>query len=581
VIRPLLNEIARLKEDNEALRAERDTALADVKRLTTVYEALCHEYSKLRRQIVGPTKERVARDEAQQSLFILLDALGRLENREPGAKANAEAVLKSLEESREQEKPKRAPHGRRDLTLCELPVERVVLEPPERHLEGGELLEKIGEEVSEVLERRAAQLVRVQIVRPKYKMPGSPVANETAAAEAGEVELDESAPAPPDTAIVIAPPFERPLPKSMAGPGQLAHVLVSKYADHIPLHRQESIYRREGIELRRSTLCGWVAGCAELLFPVVEAMWEDARRTAEWVATDATGILVQAKEKCRRVSFYVLVAARDHVLFGAVNTNDGASVAELLEGFGGRPMLSDASSVYHELQQKEQVAGRPIVECGCWSHARRTAFDALATDRERALVIIGFIGLLYEVQRKTTDPATGITDGAKRRELATPIIEELYRYVDAERPKVTKGKPIHQAFGYLINQKIPLLRFLADGRLRLDNNLSELALRAEVVGSKNWIFCGSDNGVEWNTTVVSLIASCRLHDIEPWAYLRDVLTLLPGWPDDKVVELAPKYWKETRARPDTEQRLEALRLVGRSTRPADAKQNAVAAQGTI
>lgn len=559
----MLEEVARLRAENEMLRAARDAALADVAQLKKVYEALCHEYSKLRRKIVGPQKERVGRDEAQASLFVLLDALGRLENREAGAKANAEAVLKSLEESRKKEKAKRTPHGRRDLSLTELPVERIVLEPPERHLPGGELLEKIGEEVSEIIERRAATLVRVHLVRPKYKLPGSPLAQETAAEASGEVELDESAPPPSDVAIVIAPRLELPLPKCMAGPGLLAHVLVSKYGDHIPLHRQETIFRREGLTLRRSTLCGWVAGSAQLLVRVVNAMWDDARKTAAWVATDATGILVLAKEQCRRVSFYVVIAARDHVLFGAVEKNDGDSVAELLSGFGGRPMLSDASSVYHALQRQEQQAGRAVLEVGCWSHARRGGFEALATDKERALVVIGFIGLLYDVHRETTNAATRLTDGAKRKELSAPIIEELYRYVEAERPRGAKGTPIADAFGYLINQREPLSRFLDDGRLRLDNNPSELALRSEVVGRKNWLFCGGDSGVAWNTTVVSLIASCRLHDIEPWAYLRDVLTLLPGWPSHRVVELAPKYWKETLLRPQTEQRLAPLRLLPR------------------
>ena len=349
----------------------------------------------------------------------------------------------------------------------------------------------------------------------------------------------------------------------MAGPGLLAHVLVSKYADHIPLHRQESIFAREGLGLARSTLCDWVGGSAELLKRIVEAMWEDARKNALWVATDGTGILVLAKDQCRRVSFYVVVAARDHVLFGSVNKNDGDSVAMLLAGFGDRPVISDASAVYHEFQRQELRATREVIEVGCWSHARRGCFDALPVDRERALIAIGFIGLLYDVQRATTDKATGVTDGAKRKELATPLVEELYRYVEAEHPRLVEGTPLAKAFGYLINQKKALTRFLDDGRLRLDNNVSELQLRAEVVGRKNWLFCGSDKGVEWNTTVVSLIASCRLHDIEPWAYLRDTLTLLPDWPRDRVLELAPKYWAATRARPETQRRLDDLQLLGR------------------
>lgn len=553
MIQPLLEEVARLREENEALKRARDLALADVAQLKKVYEALCNEYSKLRRKILGPTKERVPSSETQQSLFAILEALGRLESGDAGAKENAEKVLASLTQSLPKKEKKHTPHGRRDLSLVELPIERVVFEPPERTMQGGELLEKIGEEVTEVIERRAATLVRVQMVRPKYKLPEKPTQNAETATEAF----------PPDTSIIIAPPLERPLPKSMAGPGLLAHVLVSKYLDHIPLNRQESIFAREGLGIARSTLCDWVGGSSELLKYIVDAMWDDARRTAPWIATDGTGILVLQKEQCRRVSFYVVVAAEDHVLFGSIEKNDGDSVAELLAGFGGRPVISDASAVYHELQRQERKAAREIIEAGCWSHGRRGLFDALPTDRERALVAIGFIGLLYDVQRATTDPTTGLTDGAKRKELATPIIEGLYRYVEAERPRLVIGTPIAEAFGYLINQKTPLSRFLDDARLRLDNNISEIQLRREVVGRKNWLFCGSDDGVEWNTTAVSLIASCRLHDIEPWAYLRDVLTLLPSWPQKKTIELAPKYWRATLAHPETERRLADLSLLGR------------------
>ena len=133
-----------------------------------------------------------------------------------------------------------------------------------------------------------------------------------------------------------------------------------------------------------------------------------------------------------------------------------------------------------------------------------------------------------------------------------------------ERPKVPDDAPIAKAMNYLVNHKVPLTRFLDNGMLRLDNNLAELELRREKVGAHNWLYCGSDDGAHWNATVVSLIASCQLHEIEPWAYLRDVLTLLPSWPAKRVLALAPKYWNETRQQPDTQQRLASLRLLGRN-----------------
>jgi hypothetical protein len=210
---------------------------------------------------------------------------------------------------------------------------------------------------------------------------------------------------------------------------------------------------------------------------------------------------------------------------------------------------------------------------GCWAHSRRGAFDALSTDEPRALALIGFIGLLYDAHFLATDPKTGITDGAKRAAEAQPVIDRLYAWIEAERPGLPEDAPIAKAMNYVVNHRVPLTRFLQDGMLRLDNNLAELELRREKVGAKNWLYCGSDDGAHWNSVVVSLVASCQLHGIEPWAYLRDVLTLLPGWNAKKALALSPKYWNQTREQPEAQQKLADLRLLGRgdgahATQPA-------------
>jgi len=544
---------AELQAALDAMRAQldkatkqRDTAIEERNAYAKLYELVQYELARLKRQLFGQRAETV---NAAQMQLVFAPVLEALERARTGGEDDAKKTLDELEKLKRRakadlkEKKKAKAHGRRNLEDVELPVETIVLEPAARQLPGGDGLVKIGEEISEHVDRRPATLVRVRVVRPKYKLPA---------------ELVSSDHDVPESSITIADLPERPISRSLAGPGLLAHVLVQKFADHIPLHRQESIYKREGLKLPRSTLAGWVQGCSSLLSRVVEAMWEDARAHAPWISVDATGVLVQQKGECRRGHFWVLVAERQHVLYRYTKTQSGEQVAELLEGFSG-PMIADASQVYHELYRREPN----LVEVGCWAHCRRNYFDALSTDKERALVAIGFISLLYAAHRSATDSVTGVSDGAKRKALCQPILDDFDAWMAAEHAKLRDGTPIKKAINYTRNHAAALRRFLDDGRLRLDNNLSELALRHEVIGKKNWLFCGSDDGAHWNTTIVSLIASCALHDVEPWAYLRDVLTLLPAWPQTRLIELSPKRWNETAKQPDTRRLLASLRLLDR------------------
>ena len=645
--------LAALALERDEMKARAERAEHDRDQFKKLYLLVALELERLKRQLFGQKAEMVDPAQVQLAFAPVLKALERAEGGGQEASEEVESELSKLRkraqaevDRRKAEKKKPKPHGRRDVSLENLPVETITLEPPERLVPGGDALVWIGDEVSEQIDRRPASLIRVRVVRRKYKVAeAAPAADEGqpsratemadtetsvagadgskagtttaapgAAAEGAKPEaavmpsgkatpaaafpeapvVDDlgegpdatNVPAPAPTerdmktseaettplpaapqeiklpkpgTILIAPMPDRPIPRSIAGPGLLAHVLVSKYGDHIPLHRQEMIYRREGVHLPRSTLCGFVQGSVELLKRIVDAMWEDAKANARWICIDATGVLVFAKEKCRHSHFWVMVAERHHVLFRYTKNHDGSVPAELLKGYRGY-LLADASSVYHELYRREPG----IIECACWAHSRRMAFEALSSDEPRALVIIGFIRLLYDAHLLATDPKTRVTDGAKRKVEAQPVIDKLYSWIKAERPKVADDAPIAKAMNYLVNHRVPLTRFLDDGTLRLDNNLSELELRRQKVGAKNWLFCGSDDGAHWNATAVSLIASCQLHGIEPWAYLRDVLTLLPAWSAKQVLALAPKYWNETRQKPETQQLLGSLRLLGRN-----------------
>jgi len=541
--------IAALEAELASLRKAKDQAEHEREQYRKLYMLVLYELERLKRQLFGKKAETVDPAQVQLVFGPVFDALARAEQGDQGAQDDVRAELEKLKAAAERakadaeaNKPKqdkeRKGHGRRNFDKEQAPVVEIVLEPPERKLPGGELLEKIQDEVSEHFEYRPASIVRVRVIRPKYRRPIS---------------------VPGLSPIAIAELPERPIPRSVAGPGLIAHVITQKYADHLPLHRQQQIFKRQGVHLPRSTLANLVQGGTALLGTITEAMWQDAREHAAWLAIDATGVLVLAAEQCRRGHFWVVVSENGHVLFRYTKKHDGSVPLELLAGFRGY-MIADASSVYHELYRSEPG----ITEVCCWAHARRRFFDALTVDRERAMVAIGFIGLLYDAHNAATDAETRITDTQRRRTLAEPILAKLYNWVIAERPKLVDESPLAKAMNYLINQREPLARFLEDGRLRLDNNISEIELRRQVIGRHNWTFCGSDDGAEWNAIATTLIASCQRHGIEPWAYLRDVLTLLPRWSKRDALQLAPKHWNQTREQPHTQQRLAALRLLGRS-----------------
>ena len=340
-----------------------------------------------------------------------------------------------------------------------------------------------------------------------------------------------------------------PIAGGLAGPGLLADTVVRRWQDHLPLHRLERVYGREGLPLARSTVCGWHASLATLVRPLLEAMWKDAL-TAPYLCADATGVLVQASPQCRRGHFWVVAAPQKHVLFAYSKRHDTDAVDALLKGYKGY-LVVDAHAVYDHLFQTGDV-----VECGCMAHARRYFFKALETDPERARHALALVGALFRMERELSTSPPEKRLEVRRRE-GRPLLESFFAWCDAQAPHVLDGTPIAKAIGYARNQCQALSRFLEDGRLPIHNNFSERELRREAVGRRNWLFLGSDEAGEVNTTFVSLLASCQLHGIEPLGYLRDLFCLLPSWPVRRVLELAPASWKQTLQQQDAQERLAA------------------------
>lgn len=559
----------------ERLTSERD----QYKKLYLEMLELCR---KLERGIVGQKRERLSASDDQLTLSLMQMLLGK---GEPAAPTEPETEHVKAHD-------RKKPTGRKPIPE-HLPRVDFTILPPEVEQAGLAAFEKIGEDVKETVEYRPASLVAVRTHLPIFvpKKAGAevqpsqplPPAKEPAAEPAGaapapepatkggdsfgaEVErglaaaqahstkalLQEIGVAPRDrllAGIYQAEAPELPIPGGLAGPGLLARTIVQRWDDHLPLYRLERIWGREGIDLARSTICGWHKQLAALAAPLIEAMWDEARN-APWLCIDATGVLVQALEKCRNAHFFVVAAPEKHVLFGYSPKHNSEAVDKLLAGYKGY-LVADAHTVYDHL-----FIGGDVKESGCWAHNRRYYFKALTSDPERAHKALAFIKILFDIEKElaTSTPEERLR---VRKQRSKPIVEDFLAWVDSQAPLVLDETPIAKAITYSRNQREALKRFLEDGRLPIHNNFSERQLRREAIGRKNWLFVGSDDGGEVNATFVSLLASCQLHGIEPHGYLRDLFCLLPSWPKKRVIELAPAYWKQTIETPEVQERLAA------------------------
>ncbi len=269
-----------------------------------------------------------------------------------------------------------------------------------------------------------------------------------------------------------------------------------------------------------------------------------------YLCTDATGVLVQNKDKCRNGHFWVLIAPDKHILFKYSAKHNSAAVDEFLEGYEGY-LVSDAHSVYNHLFKSGDV-----IECGCWAHCRRYFFKSLGSDALRAKHALALIGNLFALERTFLSMSP-----EKRLEMrgihSKPIVEEFFDWCSEQSPHVLDETPISKAIGYATNQRKAFRRFLENGILPIHNNFSERELRREAVGRKNWLFLGTDEAGEVNANFVTLLASCQMHDIEPAGYLRDLFCLLPSWNHKRILELAPAYWRKTLENENTQQLLAA------------------------
>jgi transposase len=525
----------------ETERARADKLAADHERLLAAYQQLQFELKLLRRRIFVASAERVDTQQLEMEFASKQAELAGLAAQLGTAAPEPEAAPTPSEDTpppapaAPPDKPKAKPKGRRDVGALPLPEERHELLDPA--LEGK--AERIGFEESYQLGWRKAGPVRIVIARAKYR-----------------TTTDEG------TATIATTPMpKRTFARCLAAPSLLAKIAVDKYCDGLPLHRQEQRFARDGLDLDRGTMCRWMEDVGMTVGCVALAAKKEAFETAFCISTDATGICIQpepsatkARQPCRRGHFFVMVADRDHVLFEYVPRETSPAVRELFRGYSGY-VQADAKNTYDVLFHTPDPAlggdGSEVRhEVGCWSHARRRFYEAAIGKDRIAREGLWRIHTLFELEEGWKDEPPAKRK-ALREQHSRPLLDAFFAWAEVEYAKVkdTRGL-LRSALGYVVRQKGALRRFLDDGRLRLDNNVSERELRAVAVGRNAWLFVGSDDHAQATANLFTLIASCKLHGLDPEAYLRDLLRVLVHWPRDRYLELTPRYWAATRARLD-------------------------------
>lgn len=531
---------AALRVERDALRAQ----LHEMTKLCTLQQADLDRLQKARDDDAPNTPERVPAAQLQDAFGRLVESMrdelaANDATRELVADAAAPDPPSPAPEdldARKRPKPRGRPRGRRRLDLTTLPFRRVVLDPDEVIAAHGEGFCVIGEEVSERLVFLPGTHIRLQIARRKWaRIEPSP------AATLAWTEAPEEASVPPESPTVqIAPVPDNVWPRTMADPSAIAQHLVAKYEDCLPLHRQEKISARHGFCVPRGTQCGWLTEAFTYLHRITDAMFDDAKAHAFCLATDATSAPVRAPGQCVKHHVFVFVADQRHVVFRHAPAHNGVTVQTWLTGDRGY-VLADAASIDDVVYRTH-----PIVEVACWAHLRRYFWRALGSDPQPASEAIAVIGKLFEVQRACASlPMPERT--AVRADKARPLLHLFDRWIERHRDTADARGPLRAAITYYDNQRAALHRFLEDGRLRLDNNLSEAQLRRLVLGRANWTYFANETGLDWYVTFRSLIASCHLHGLNPQQYLEQVLRLAPHWPVTRMIELSPHRWKQTLA----------------------------------
>lgn len=519
---------ADLPSDPDALRAfalacqaELKAAELSVQLRALEIEKLKLQIARLRRMQFGRSSERITRQIEQLEL--------QLEELETDEAADiTEAVTKDRPAPiRQRAKPKRKP------LPDHLPRQEIVHEPDANGAcvcpDCGAGMAKLGEDVTEVLDYVPGRFQVIRHVRPKYACKAC-------------------------DGITQAPSPAMPTPRGRATPAMLAHLLVAKYCDHLPLYRQSEIYAREGVDLDRSTLCDWVGQAAWLLRPIID----EIRRhvfAAEKIHGDDTTVPVLSPGLGRTKTGRLWVYVRDDRPFCGTAPpaaayfyspdRAGEHPAAHLADFNGF-LQADGYSGFNALYQpgrtgKGRGANAGITEVACWAHCRRKFYDFwIATKSAVAKDALDRVGAFYRIEdlARFAPPDERLAHRAE----AVPLVDAFFGWAGKVVTRLSAKSDLAEAFRYTIKRREALSRFLADARLEIDNNIAENAMRGVALGRKNYLFAGADSGGERAASIYTIVQTAKMNDINPEAYLSDTLAkVADGHPISRIGELMP--WK--------------------------------------
>jgi len=502
-------ENAQLRQALDQARRQTDQARRTLERLEERLAQVEHHYAELKRLVYGAKRERFV-PETWPDQLPLFDGLAIDEAVEAPEPSASEPTARPPQAS-----PRARPKPRRQVLPAHLPRQEEVLEP-DVDTTG---LRRIGQEVTETLDYVPARLVVRRRIRPKYVDPQDP-----------------------ERGVIIADLPARPIDKGLAEPGLLAQVAIEKYVDHLPLYRQVQRFTRSGIALARSTLGDWITATADLLAPLYEAVRAEALLSG-YLQADETPIAVQDSQKTgttHRGYYWVYHAPVSGLVVLEYQPGRGAEGPKaLLSAYRGA-LQSDGYAVYDAYDTRAE-----ITTYNCWAHARRQFFEAQSNAPDRAAHALSEIAHLYEIERVLRERNASAEERHRVRQVeAVPILARFKTWLESN-PGLPKS-PWGQAVAYSLNRWAKLSRYCEDGRIEIDNNLVENAIRPIALGRKNYLFAGSHEAAQRAAVIYSLVGTCKKHNVHVFEWLKDVLERIPTHPHKRIKELLPHHWKKER-----------------------------------